>query len=532
MYDLLIKNGRIVDGSGAPWFRGDVAIKDGCIVQIGKASTCAEQEIDARDLYVTPGFIDIHTHSDESVLIGPESTSKITQGVTTEVVGNCGYSPAPAYGGAREGIQRSLAEFKLALTWESFGEYLALIRKAKPALNIYPLVGHGVLRSAAGGSLAKMKKLLREALACGARGMSTGLIYPPGCFAETREISELCRILAEHNAIYTSHIRDEGDRLLEAIQEAIQVGTQTGVRVEISHLKAAGPANHGKTEKALELIAQARESGVDVAFDAYPYTASATGLSALLPHWAHAGGRKKLAQRLADPEASAKLQKETEAIAASRGGWQAVLISWVSNQNYQELVGQTIAEAANKAKISPWELARELLQANPDGVEIICFSMSQADVDRVICHPWASYGSDATSRAPEGILASGRPHPRAYGTFPKILREYVRERRLLSLEEAVRKMTSAPAARLNLSRRGLLRPGMAADIVILDLERVGDTATYLDPHCFATGIEFVLVNGGIAYDAASGKIRTGHGRVLSFEGGSFLELICNLNGKG
>ncbi len=524
MYDLIIRNGKIVDGTGAPWFEADLAIKDGYVVGLGTITGETVKEIDARGLFVTPGFIDMHTHSDESVICDPQSVSKITQGVTTEVVGNCGYSAAPAVGGAINKVKESLAEFDLELSWSSFAEYLDHLRKARPSVNLYPLVGHGILlRAVQVGPnpefrTAKLVRLLEEVLSQGARGFSTGLIYPPGCFATTEEICELCKIIARKGGIYTTHIRNEGDSLLDAIAEAITIGERTGVRVQVSHLKAAGPANHGRVTEALDLMVRARERGVDVAYDAYPYTASSTGLSAYLPDWVHRQDGFTLRQKLLDPTLSRRLREETESGVASRGGWGAITVSWLSDQANNWMVGSSIAEVAEITGQDPWLVVKELLLQN-QAVEVICFSMSQDDVDRVICHPLGTFGSDATSRSVRGVLAQGKPHPRAFGTFPRIIRDYVRERRLLGLEEAIRKMTSAPASRLGLLSRGIIRPGFAADLVGLDYAKVADKATYLEPHQISSGIAFVLVNGGLAYNA-NGEITTpGFGKVLSSENG-------------
>lgn len=515
VFDLLIRNGKIIDGTGAPWYRADLAVKDGVIVQVGLVLGDALQEIDVNGAYVTPGFIDIHTHSDESVLVQPTAVSKISQGVTTEVIGNCGYSAAPALGGAWSAINSNLAELELSLTWESYAEYLDAIDKARPIVNIYPLVGHGTLLLASQGSGIKTEKLLEEALLQGARGLSTGLVYPPGCFASTEELVWLGQLVQRYGGIYASHIRDEGEDLLAALAEAIEIGERSGVPVEVAHLKASGPANHGKTMEALELLTAARERGVDIAFDAYPYTASATGLRSLLPRWVYAGGQQAFWDRLNDPKLEIRLETETAALVTARGGWSAILLSAVSNPNAQELTGLTLGKVAQQKGLDPWRVVKELLLGNPNGVEVICFTMDQADVDRVICHPWVSYGSDATSRSPQGVLAKSKPHPRAYGTFPRILKEFVFERKLMRVEEAVRKMTSGPATRLNLRKRGLIKAGMVADLTCFTLEDIEDRATYMQPHTLAAGIKFVVVNGILAYTPEDGVSSPGYGEVLS-----------------
>lgn len=525
VYDCIIRRAKVIDGTGAPWYWGEIGIRDGLIVKVGTIPGRGVKELDAGGHFVAPGFIDIHTHSDESLLADPGSPSKITQGVTTEVIGNCGYSAAPAVGLAKQNISRNLVEFELSLKWESFHEYLEQIAKSRPSVNVYPLVGHGTLRLATsdpeGNSkeiLPRMKELLAEALTQGARGLSTGLVYPPGCFAQTEELIELCQVVHKYGGIYTSHLRNEGNQLLKAVQEAIDIGAQTGVRVEISHLKAAGPTAHGLTAQALELMAEARQKGVDVAYDAYPYTASSTGLAAHLPKWAHEGGEKAMVARLSEAFLAQRLAEETQEIVASRGGWAAIQIASISNPDYRWLLGDNLAHAAEVKAISPWELARELLLKNKEGVEVICFSMDQAEVDRVITHPWATYGSDATARAPQGVLAKGVPHPRAYGTFPRIIRRYVRESREMTLEDAIRKMTSAPAGRLGLLNRGLIRPAMAADLVCFDLEHLEDLATYTQPHRFCQGIDWVTVNGALAFTVTEGVLRPGHGQILKFQG--------------
>jgi len=507
-YDILIENGHVMDGAGNPWFRANVGLVGDHIEAIGRLGDAdAERRIDARGLIVAPGFIDIHTHSDYTVLVDPRVESKVRQGVTTEVVGNCGSSAAPmnsevkAY---REKYMRSQLGEDFEFNWATMEDYLDLVDRDGASFNVVALVGQGTVRQNVMGhedrpptdtELADMRRLVAEAMEDGAWGMSTGLIYTPSCFAETDEIVELAKVVAEYDGIYFSHIRGEGETLLEAVKEAIEIGERAGVPVEIAHFKASGKKHWGKTKESLRLVGEGRRRGVDVTFDQYPYIASSTGLAALLPHWAQEGGAERLLERLADPEMRRKI---AEGPATVTRDWDAVMVAFARNHpNYE---GKSITEIAELEGKEPMDAVFDLLLAEDAQVNIVSFGMSEEDVKRVMSSPYMMVGSDGRAVAPRGILGRGKPHPRYYGTFPRVLGHYVREKGVLRLEEAVRKMTSLPAQRIGLRDRGLLKEGFKADITIFDPGRVKDEATFTDPHRFASGIPYVIVNGTIVVD--------------------------------
>ena len=506
-YDILIEKGHIIDGAGNPWFRADVGVVGDHIEATGRLRDSeADRRINARGLVVAPGFIDIHSHSDYTVLVNPRVESKVRQGVTTEVVGNCGSSAAPmnaevrAY---RERYMRSQLGEEFEFNWETMEDYLNLVDGNGASFNVVALVGQGTVRQNVMGyedrpptdaELGAMRRLVAEAMEDGSWGMSTGLIYTPSCFAETDEIVELAKVVAEYDGVYFSHIRGEGETLLEAVKEATEIGERAGVPVEIAHFKASGKEHWGKTKESLKLVEEGRRRGVDVTFDQYPYIASSTGLSALLPHWTQEGGAEKLLERLGAPEMRRKIAKEPATVTRD---WDAVMVAFA--KNHPEYEGKTISEIARLEGKEPMDSVFDLLLAEDAQVSIVSFGMSEDDVQRVMRSPYMMVGSDGRAVAPYGILGMGRPHPRYYGTFPRVLGHYVREG-ILSLQEAVRKMTSLPAQRLGLRDRGLLREGLKADIAVFDPERVKDEATFTDPHRFTSGIPFVIVNGAIVID--------------------------------
>lgn len=510
MLDLKIEGGLVVDGTGTAGARADVGIRDDAIVAVGDLSRRpAGSTLRASGKVVTPGFIDMHSHSDWRLWANRRAESKIRQGVTTEVVGNCGFSPAPA----TDEHLADLRAFALALPsgmdfrWRSMAEYLRAFDSEGCALNVVHLVGHGTLRVAAMGfarrapteaELRRMHAMLAAAMEAGAWGVSTGLIYAPGSFATTEEIVAVAAAAARYRGIYASHIRGEGATLLAAVGEAIQVGRENAMPVQISHVKAAGRPNWGKVGEALALIDAARAEGLDVMADVYPYTASSTSLRTLLPDWALEGGVEAMLARLRDPGARARLRGELEAPAegqsfVERVGWDNVLIA--ACERRREAEGKRLAEIARERGGDPVEAAFELLLAEGGRGSMILFQIDEADLRRALRHPHVMIGSDGSALAPYGELGAGKPHPRNYGTFPRVLGEYVREQRLLRLAHAVHKMTGLPARRLGLRDRGIVREGARADLVVLDADRVADRATYQDPHRYPSGIEHVLVNG-------------------------------------
>jgi len=471
-FDLIIRNGSVIDGTGAHAFPADVAVRDGRIAGVGgRVDGEAERVIDADGLAVAPGFIDVHAHDDDAVM----STCmdfKLMQGVTTDIVGNCGAGMAP-----RDPARPPMPGVNVVLgasqkgDWQTFGEYLDAVERADLAVNVGCFVPHGAVRYSALGmerrepdeaQLARMRDAVAEGMAAGALGLSTGLIYPPGAFARTEEIVALAAAAAEHGGIYMTHMRDEGERLLEAIEEAVRIAREAGLPLEISHHKAAGRENWGKTEQSIALIERERKAGADVNFDAYPYTAGSTILAVM-------------ARR---PEA----------------GPDSVIVSSVRGK--PEFEGKTLAQIAEMLGVPAEKAAQRVLEADSSAVAVF-FMMDEADVRRVLAHPLCMIGSD-------GIPSpTGKPHPRLYGTFPRVLGTYVREERLFTLEEGVRKMTSLPARRMDLAERGELREGFAADIVVFDPETVDDRATYEEPRQYPEGIEYVIVNGQVA--AEGGK---------------------------
>jgi len=507
IFDIIIKNGRVIDGSGNPWYHADVGITNDIITVINNLETAeASRVIDTEGMIVAPGFIDIHSHSDYPILIEPEGHSKIRQGVTTEVIGNCGSSAAPmnqALREYREKYDKSQLGDEFEFNWGSMKEYLDLVRSQGISFNIVPLVGHGTLRQNIIGNdnrapteieYQEMKRLLTQSLEEGAWGLSTGLIYTPNLYAKTDEIIKLVRTLRDYDGIFTSHIRGEGDTLIEAVEEAITIGKETGVKTQISHFKACGSRNWGKTKITLKMIKDARDRGIDVTFDQYPYIASSTGLASILPSWAHEGGAEKLLQRIRDPDTRERLRAEpTEEME----DWNRILIAHAANN--AEYEGKTIQEISVFEKKTQFDAMCDLLLAEDAQVMVILYEMCEEDVQRVMQDPNGMIGSDGRAMSPEGVFGKSKFHPRYYGTFPRVLGYYVRAG-IISLQEAVRKMTSAPAQRLGLKYRGLLKEGFMADITIFNPDLVKDEATFIDPHRYASGIPYVIVNGVVVID--------------------------------
>jgi len=518
MYDVLIRKGRIIDGTGNPWFKADVAVNKGRIAAIDNLSSdSADVIFDVKDMVVCSGFIDMHSHSDFTLLVNPLAESKIRQGVTTEVVGNCGVSAAPLNDLLKEDILKTtplLEEAKLGLTWATMGQYLNLMEDKGVALNVASLVGNSNVRvSVLGfesrhpieGELEEMKKVLAQAMKDGAFGMSTGLIYPPSCYADTDELVALAKVVSQFGGVYTSHIRGEGSNLINAVKEAIEIGETANLPVEISHHKASGRANWGKVKQTLQMMEEAREHGIDITCDAYPYIAGSTGLDALLPPTFYEGGVEKLIERLRVPETRTKI-KEVMKRTSEEGGpetlgvpeWGRIMISYC--KGHPDLEGKTIEDIAKEKRTDPFEFVFDLLIEEKASVSIVLFIMKEEDMRQVLSHHLSMVGSDSSARAPYGVLEKGKPHPRTYGTFPRILGRYVREEGILSLGNAIRKMTSLPAQKLRLKARGLIRDGMWADIVVLDPKRISDQATYQEPHQYPNGIEYVFVNGKLVIE--------------------------------
>lgn len=497
VFDIVFKNARVLDGTGAPWFVADVSVKDGAVVKVGQAHGEAKTVIDATGKYLSPGFIDAHSHSDLPLVHNPTADSKVMQGVTTEVIGQCGSSGAPRqlglYAQDREESEDDEADLP---PWTDMASYLKLLEDQGVSVNVVPLVGHGTVRRQVMGvenrapdknELNLMKRLVDDAMEQGAFGMSTGLIYVPGRYSKTDEVIELAKVVAKHRGYYFTHLRNEGARLLEALKEAIDIGFHADLPVQVSHFKVMGEPNWGMVEHSIAMVEKARKDGLDITADQYPYIASSTGLGSPVPVSAWRGG--KGSELLNDPT---ERQKILDALRA-RANWDKIVVASLENEDDQAFIGKSIAEVGNIQGISPEEAAFGLLQRNRGVVSIVNFAMSEDDVRMVMLKPWVMVGSDG--RAYNAKTAKGQPHPRSYGTFVRILGRYVREYGLLRLEEAVRKMTSLPAWRLGLQDRGILREGMRADLVLFDADTVIDNATFTAPHQYPTGIEWVLVNG-------------------------------------
>ena len=514
MFDLIIKNGKVIDGTGNTWFKADVGINGQIISAIGGLSAeKASEIIDASGLMVSPGFIDMHSHSDLVLLVNPKAESKIRQGITTEVIGNCGGSAAPLNDLMKAEIRKTeplIGEAKLQLDWSTMKDYLNRLGRQGVAVNVVPLVGHANLRVCTMGfvdraptkrELEEMKRRLAQAMEEGAFGMSTGLIYPPGCYAETDELVELSRVVANYGGIYASHIRDEGEKLLKSVKEAIEIGEEAGLPVEISHHKAEEKANWGQVKQSLKMIEDVRGRGIDITCDVYPYVASSTVLSAELPQWAYERGTEKLVQRLTDAETRDRLSREMREESPDRASllgadiWDVTQIA--RYKNHTDLEGKTISEIAQTKHMDPIELVFDLLIDDP-AISVVCFLMCEDDVCTILRHPVSMIGTDGWAVAPYGVLGEGKPHPRSYGSFPRVLGKYVREEKILTLENAIQKMTSLPAQKLGLRDRGIITEGLSADITIFNPETITDRATFQNPHQYPDGIEYVIVNGKIA----------------------------------
>ena len=503
MIDLLISEGTLIDGSGSQPFRADVAVHNGRITAVGDLSGMeAVRTISAAGRHVCPGFIDAHSHSDTYILLAPSAESKITQGITTEIVGNCGASAAPLIGSAR--LPSDWAAMDYGKTWRTVAEYRELVDAAEPAVNIVLLVGHNTLHGGVvgyenirvtGDHLKQMSRVLDQALAEGAAGLSTGLLYAPGIFAAEEEVVELCRTVATRNRICTTHMRSETDRLLEALGETIRIAEKSGVRTQVSHLKTAGKRNWHLLDQALAMISSAIEAGTDIAADRYPYLASCTDLDVVLPSWAQEGSREEIISRLSDPDSRNRIVSE---LRSSRpdSDWSHVTIGSVSEESLSHLSGMALPEAADKLGLRPVEAVVEIITRDRLRTSAFFSGMSEENMLRILSQPYVMLGTDASLRTTTGVLGKDYPHPRAFGSFPRFLRMVI-DRGFISLPEAVRKITSLPASQFGLHNRGLIKPGYHADIVVFDAGRILDTATYATPHSISQGVDAVIVNGSL-----------------------------------
>ena len=532
-YDIVITDGRIIDGTGSPWYSADLAIRQGHIAAIGNlAAQPRRRTIDAHGLVVAPGFIDMLGQSELTILVDPRLPSKIYQGITTEVTGE-GNSAAPLNPAIIAADHAGYAHLHITPDWSSFREYFARIEKQGMGINLASYIGATSVRRMVLGDadvqptpaqLAQMQSLVEQAMQDGAVGLSTALQYAPAPYAKTEELIALARTASRYGGIYATHMRSEGPTETQAIDEAIRIGREAHIPVEIWHLKCAGKANWGKMPQVIAQINAARDSGVDITADTYAYTAWFNTFSAFIPPWAHDGGDAKLIERLKDPATRARIRAELlNPDSKWDNEWQeipgpeAILIAVVQNPELVPLEGKRLSDVAAIWKEDPIDALCDLLIKDKAFTEVAVFGMSQPDVTLALQQPWAALDNDSQGTSPEGLLGQEHPHPRAYGTFSRVLRKYVREDHSLTLEDAIRKFTALPAQRMRFTDRGVLKQGMAADIVIFDPATIRDVATFEQPNQLSQGMEYVLVNGvpviaeGKMTGALPGKVLRGPG---------------------
>lgn len=494
-YDVVIRNGRVLDGNGNPWIRADVAIRDGRFARIGQVAGHGRREIDAGGQYVSPGWIDMLDQSGESLMENGLAESKLRMGVTTGIGGEGGTVTPP------DKLPEYFAQLEKNGISMNFGTYY---NEAQARVAV---LGYAA-RPPTGEELGRMQALMEAAMNNGALGMTTALIYPPSSYAGTQELIEMAKIAARHGGIYATHMRGEGAELIQSIDEAIRIGEEAGLPVEIFHLKAAYQPGWGKLiVEAGKRIEAARARGLDIAADMYLYTAGGTGLEAVIPSWAHEGGQEELLKRLADAAIRARLKKEIQTgspgwwnLVEASGGWDHIVLASSANESDARYAGKSIAAIAKEWKEDPADAAFDLVSRSKTRVGAIYFMMSEADIDTAVKFPWVSMGSDSEAINPKPGAPPGLEHPRTFGNFPRLIARYVRDRHVLSLEDAIRKMTSWPATRLRLANRGSIKEGMWADAVVFDLARIQDRATYQEPTLPPEGINYVLVNGQVVID--------------------------------
>ncbi len=511
MYDLLLSGGALLDGTSKGAKITDIAVAHGRIATLGNLGAApAGKTLDVSGLVVAPGFIDMHTHADLTVLRNPLVHNAVRQGITTMATGQCGASPFPVRPHMRTDLEAAMpfATVPVEWTWESTQDYLATLRQVRPGLNIVPFVGHSALRAYVVGlekralgqcELQQLQAACRQALEQGAGGLSFGLIYAPSAMADTDEMVQLCQVAAELGRLCSVHIRGEDDRLLVALGEVIEVAERSGARIEVSHLKAAGEQNWGQVARALEMIEAAAARDVRIGFDVYPYTAGSTHLAGFMPPWVSEGGWAQMEWRLQDPATREALRQQAQEFLGGRYP-SRITITSVDSQANQSLVGKTVAEIARERGVPSIDCLVDLVREEQNHILAVAFVMCEDDVERALAHPLGVVGSDTLALASTEESAAGGTHPRCYGTFPRLLGRYVREKGLLRLEEAVRKMTWLPAQRLGLADRGRIAEGLAADLVVFDPERIIDRATYERPRQYPEGIEHVIVNGEIVVE--------------------------------
>jgi N-acyl-D-amino-acid deacylase len=532
VYDVLIRNGRIIDGTGSPWYAGDVGIRGGRIAAIGTLGGAARRTVDAAGMVVAPGFIDMLGQSEMSILVDPQLPSKIFQGITTEITGE-GSSAGPLNDSIVAADRDGYAHYGITPDWRTLGGYFARLEKQGIGINLASYVGATQVRRMVLGDgdrtptapeLDRMKALVRDGMREGAVGVSTSLQYPPAPYAGTDELVALAAEAARLGGVYATHMRSEGDRIDAALDETFRIGREAGIPVEIWHLKVAGKRNWGRMAKVVTRIDSARRAGIDVAADTYAYPAWFNSMSAFVPPWAHDGGTAKLLERLRDPAMRRRIRRE---MLTPSGTWDnewqeipgpsAVIIGVVQNPALEQYMGKTLAQVAALRHTDAIETLLDLLVEDEGYTSVAVFGMSEPDVLLALEQPWVSIDNDSQGTSPDGLLGKEHPHPRAYGAFPRILRKYVREQPRLTLEDAIRKFSSLPAQRMRLGERGVLKVGMWADVVVFDPDSVRDRATFASPNQLSEGMRWVLVNGiaviadGKATGALPGQVIRGPG---------------------
>lgn len=534
-YDVVIRNGHIIDGTGSPWYASDIGIRDGHIAAIGDLSSAhAKQTIDAAGRVVAPGFIDMLGQSEITMLVDPHVPSKIFQGITTEITGE-GDTVGPQNDATLADLNTDCQQYGITCDWRSFAQYFARLQKQGMGINLGTYVGATQVRrvvigendvQATPAQLEQMKSLVAEAMREGALGLSSALEYPPAPYASTDELIALASAASQYGGIYATHMRNEGDGEMEALAETVRIAKEAHIPVEIFHLKTAGKSNWGKMPQVVAFIDKERSEGVDIAADTYAYTAWGNGMAAFIPPWAHDGGNDKMLERLRDPATRARIRRDMETPSkAWDNEWQeiagpeGVLLCELHNPGLVQFEGKTLADVAKAWNEDPIDALFDLLIKDNGQVGVADFGMSEPDVGLALKQPWVSIDNDASGQSTGGVFAKFHPHPRTFGTFPRIIRKFVREEHLLTLPDAIRKFSALPAQREHLADRGVLKKGMWADVVVFDPAKVRDLATYANPQQLSVGMDYVLVNGvpviadGKMTNALPGKVIYGPGYV-------------------
>jgi N-acyl-D-amino-acid deacylase len=533
-FDVLIKGGTVYDGTGRAPRRADVAIKGGRIAAVGDLTKArARDVVDARGLAVAPGFINMLSHSETSLIVDGRSMSELKQGVTTQIFGES--SMGPLSDGMKRRRLAAQGDVKFDIPWTTLGEYLTWLEKRGVSQNFASFIGAATLRENVIGledkppspaQLEKMRELARREMEAGALGITTALIYPPAFFAKTDELIELCKVAAKYKGKYTAHIRSEANQLIEAVQETIRIGREAGLPVEIYHLKASGQSNWPKMDQVIAMIEEARRKGLKITADMYMYPAGGTGLDASMPPWVFDGGSEAAYKRMQDPDTRKKIAdairtptNEWENLYYLAGSPDRLLLAGFKSEALKPLTGKTLGEVAKMRGKDPVETIMDLVLEDRSRVGTIYFLMNEENIKKQIGRPWVSFGSDAASMAPEGAFLKSSTHPRAYGNFARLLGKYVRDEKVISLQEAIRRLTGLPASNLGLDHRGILKPGMFADVVVFDPAAIADRATFENPHQYSVGMKHVFVNGaqvlkdGEHTGAKPGKALWGPGKI-------------------